>query len=150
MGLRQFREGLNPNSSGADIGRIKSADRLIDTLESERSINFLSAKGVLPKYGFPIDTVSLDINCGDNEEAKKIDLSRDLRMAISEFAPPAEVVANGKVWKSYAINTVPDKNWPAYIYYVCPECKRISPPNRGMVDVQAKVILCHTDTVLGN
>lgn len=138
-GLRQFREGLNPDSSKADIGRVKSADRLIDTLESEKSINFLSAKGVLPKYGFPIDTVTLDINCGDNEETKKIDLSRDLRMAISEFAPPAEVVANGKVWKSYAINTVPDKSWPSYIYYVCPECKRISPPNRGMVDVTVDV-----------
>jgi len=138
-GLRQFREELNPNSLRSDIDRVKSADRLIDTLESEKSINFLSAKGVLPKYGFPIDTVSLDINCGDNEEAKKIDLSRDLRMAISEFAPPAEVVANGKVWKSYAINTVPDKSWPAYIYYVCPECKRISPPHRGMVDVLVDV-----------
>ncbi len=133
-GLLQFREGLNPNSSPADIGRVKSADKLVDTLESEKSINFLSAKGVLPKYGFPIDTVSLDINCGDHEEAKKIDLSRDLRMAISEFAPPAEVVANGKVWKSYAINTVPDKSWPSYIYYVCPKCKRIYPPKAGMVD----------------
>lgn len=89
MGLRQFREELNPNSSGADTGKIKSADSLIDTLKSERSINFLSAKGVLTKYGFPIDTVSLDINCGDNKKAKKIDLSRDLRMAISEFAPTA-------------------------------------------------------------
>lgn len=138
-GLKQFRAGLNPNSPKADLERVRSADKLIDTLESEKSINFLSAKGVLPKYGFPIDTVSLDINCGNNEEAKKIDLSRDLRMAISEFAPPAEVVANGKVWKSYAINTVPDKSWPSYIYYVCPVCKRISPPNRGMVDVMVDI-----------
>lgn len=134
-GLRQFREELNPDSSKADMGRVRFADRLIDTLESEKSIHFLSAKCVLPKYGFPIDTVSLDIIGGDIEESKKIDLSRDLRMAISEFAPPAEVVANGKVWKSYAINTVPDKSWPSYVYYVCPECKRIYPPKSGVIDV---------------
>ena len=30
-------------------------------------------------------------------------------MAISEFAPPAQIVANGKQWKSYAVNTIPDK-----------------------------------------
>ena len=30
-------------------------------------------------------------------------------MAISEFAPPAQIVANGGVWESYAINTIPNK-----------------------------------------
>ena len=73
-----------------------AAEKLISTLESEPSINFLSAKGVLPKYGFPIDTVSLDIISGDAEEAKKIDLSRDLKMAISEFAPNNSFYAGGR------------------------------------------------------
>ena len=111
-----------------------SASRLISTLESEPSINFLSAKGVLPKYGFPIDSVSLDILSSGTEEAKMIDLSRDLKMAISEFAPPAEIVANGKVWKSYALNTVPNKSWPSYVYYECPKCRKIYPPESTMID----------------
>ena len=138
-GLRKFSEEMRGDQG--DAGKVKvlsraiAAEKLIATLESEPSINFVSAKGVLPKYGFPIDTVSLDIISGDSEETKKIDLSRDLKMAISEFAPPAQIVANGKVWKSYAINTIPDKSWPTYVYYECPKCKKVYPPVGGMVDV---------------
>jgi len=111
------------------------AERLINTLESESSINFLSSKCVLPKYGFPVDSVSLDIISGNNEEANSIDLTRDLKLAISEFAPPAKVIADGRVWKSYAINTIPDKSWPTYIYYECQKCNRIYPPELPMTDI---------------
>ena len=143
-GLKTFREGLNIHTEdsrtiGKELGRAIAAEKLVKTLEEESSISFLSAKGVLPKYGFPIDTVSLDILGGTNEEAGKIDLSRDLRMAISEFAPPAKIVANGKIWESYAINTVPDKGWPAYIYYECPKCKKIYHPKNTMVDVNINI-----------
>lgn len=122
---------------GKDYWLAQTAGKLCNLLEQEPSINFLSGHGVLPKYGFPIDTVSLDIIGRDYEESKRIDLTRDLRMAISEFAPPAEIVANGKVWKSYALKTVPSKSWPAYFYYECPQCKHIFPPEQGMIPVTA-------------
>lgn len=138
-GLKSFsvevRSKLDEGSTVKGLGRAIAAEKLIATLEDEASINFLSAKGVLPKYGFPIDTVSLDIIGGTDEEAKKIDLSRDLKMAISEFAPPAKIVANGKIWESYAINTIPNKGWPAYIYHECPSCKKIYHPEGNVVDV---------------
>ena len=139
-GLKKFsadiRGDIGDNGTAVKgLGRAIAAEKLIKTLEDEPSINFLSAKGVLPKYGFPIDTVSLDIIGGTEEEAKKIDLSRDLKMAISEFAPPAKIVANGKIWESYAINTIPNKGWPAYIYHECPKCKKIYHPEGTMVDV---------------
>lgn len=133
QGLQQLMQ--NTGNTPKELIMAMVAGRLINLLEKEPSINFLSGHGVLPKYGFPVDTVSLDIIGGDYEESKKIDLSRDLRMAISEFAPPAEIVANGKVWKSYALKTVPDKSWPAYFYYECPQCKRIYPPDQGMVTI---------------
>lgn len=138
-GLKDFAkelyEEIFKDNNKRYSARVKAATELIETLEDEPSINFLSASGVLPKYGFPIDTVNLDIISGQAEEAKKIDLSRDLKMAIAEFAPPAQIVANGKVWKSYAINTIPNKSWPTYIYYECPACKRLYPPEGTMVDV---------------
>ena len=137
LNLRQFREDALKQEYGAQ--RAASAEKLIKTLETEPSINFLSANGVLPKYGFPVDSVSLDILSSSIDEAKRIDLSRDLKMAISEFAPPAQIVANGKVWRSYAINTVPDKGWPAYAYYECPKCKTIAPPDGGMIDANSDV-----------
>ncbi|MBR3342475.1 MAG: DEAD/DEAH box helicase [Clostridiales bacterium] len=138
-GLKTFsvdvRTKIDEGSAIKGLGRAIAAEKLITTLEDEASISFLSAKGVLPKYGFPIDTVSLDIIGGSDEEAKKIDLSRDLKMAISEFAPPAKIVANGKVWESYAINTIPNKGWPAYIYHECPKCKKIFHPEGNVVDI---------------
>ena len=138
-GLKSFsvdiRSKLDEGSNVKSLGRAYAAEKLISTLEDEASISFLSSKGVLPKYGFPIDTVSLDIIGGTDEEAKKINLSRDLKMAISEFAPPAKVVANGKIWESYAINTIPNKGWPAYIYHECPRCKKIYHPEDNVVDV---------------
>ena len=138
-GLKEVCSEATVNQSDLtekELNTARSALKLISTLESEESISFLSAKGVLPKYGFPIDSVSLDIISSSTEEAKMIDLSRDLKMAISEFAPPAEIVANGKVWKSYALNTVPNKGWPAYVYHECPKCKRIYPPESTMVDAE--------------
>lgn len=131
-GLNTFLSEAKDNNK---IAKQIAASKLINTLESEASLNFLSAKGVLPKYGFPIDTVSLDVISGEKEEAKKIDLSRDLKMAISEFAPPAKIVANSKVWTSYAINSVPNKSWPTYVYYECPKCGRIHPPKSSMTDI---------------
>lgn len=142
-GLKRFSDETRHNSpeseSISQLKRAIAAERLVSTLESEPSISFLSAKGVLPKYGFPIDSVSLDILGGTNEEAQKIDLSRDLKMAISEFAPPAKIVANGKIWESYAINTIPNKGWPAYVYHECPKCKRIYHPEGHMVEATANL-----------
>ena len=69
-------------------------------------------------------------------------------MAISEFAPPAQIVANGKQWKSYAVNTIPDKSWPTYVYYECQNCKRIYPPKTKMtevtIDISDDIELCPT------
>ena len=134
-GLMELKKNVSAESTDKELGDARAVTKLIETLDDEGSINFLSAKGVLPKYGFPIDTVSLDIINNKNKDAEKIDLSRDLSMAISEFAPPAEIVANGKQWKSYAINTIPDKSWPTYIYHECPNCKKIFPPKGDVTEV---------------
>ncbi|BFJ84522.1 DEAD/DEAH box helicase [Ruthenibacterium sp. TH_2024_36131] len=136
--LQKFQMQLD-TSKKADQSQYNNAGRLIRTLERERAINFLSSHGVLPKYGFPVDSVNLNILYQDTKIAGSIDLTRDLKIAISEFAPPASVVANGRVWTSYAINTVPNQSWPTYVYYTCPECKRIFPPVRGMVNATFRV-----------
>ena len=138
-GLMELKKNVSAESTDKELGDARAVTKLIETLNDEGSINFLSAKGVLPKYGFPIDTVSLDIINNKNKDAEKIDLSRDLRMAISEFAPPAEIVANGKQWRSYAINTIPNKSWPTYIYHECPNCKRLFPPKSEMTEVTIEI-----------
>lgn len=62
--------------------------------ENQKIIDALSRSNVLPKYGFPVDHVELDV------QNKKISLSRDLSLAISEYAPGATVVANNRKYVS--------------------------------------------------
>lgn len=104
-----------------------SVDRLITTYTKAKSIDFLAAHTVLPKYGFPVDVVPLKI-LNNSGSASQVELTRDLRVAIAEYAPPSSIVANGKVWTSRYINTVPSKGWPTFTYYVC-KCGHISPPD---------------------
>lgn len=99
-------------------------NRIMNTYKKKSNINYLSDRNILPKYGFPVDVVSLDI-LNDSIDAKNVDLSRDLKVAITEFAPGSSLVANGKLWTSYSINIATNKGWPTYEYAICTKCKKI-------------------------
>lgn len=97
----------------------------INTYARENIISFLSRNNILPKYGFPVDTVELQIN-NDKNKNIGIDLSRDLSMAISEYAPGCEVVAAGNLIKSRYVKKIAKKNWRAYDYVRCPVCNTLN------------------------
>jgi len=81
----------------------------------------------LPKYGFPTDVVELKTDHLRNTPgADKIVLQRDLRIAISEFAPGAEVVAAKRIWKSAGIRKLPGREWEPFQYAICPHCQRVN------------------------
>ena len=64
-------------------------------------IDFWTRNNVLPKYGFPVDTVELQIagkKSGTSNE--DLTLARDLQMAIAEYAPGSGVIADGKLYTS--------------------------------------------------
>ena len=88
-----------------NISRIKKRQ---NTISEEKTLNFLSRKAVIPKYGFPVDVVELDTRPTDNH-SNNVVLQRDLSQAISEYAPGGKVVANKKEWKSYGLKMVADK-----------------------------------------
>ncbi|NLA82784.1 MAG: hypothetical protein GX849_08185, partial [Clostridiaceae bacterium] len=62
-------------------------------------INYLSNKGVLPSYSFPLHTVELLLP-KDVKDSEHLSLERDLRQAITEYAPGSEIVADKRIWKS--------------------------------------------------
>jgi len=95
--------------------------RAINTIQRRYLINFLSSKNVIPKYGFPVDVVELQI-LHHSEEAKMLELNRDLRIAISEYAPGSQIIAGGKLWTSRYLKRLPKKEWPRYKYAVCEFC----------------------------
>lgn len=69
-------------------------------------IEFLVRNNVLPKYGFPVDTVELYQGMDFNQD-KKLQMVRDLQLAIAEYAPDAQVVADGKLYTSRYIRKLP-------------------------------------------
>ena len=66
----------------------------------------LTEGGLLPKYAFPVDVVSLSVPDDEEEEDAYESqdfysgISRDLRIAITEYAPGAEIV-KGRFPKTY-------------------------------------------------
>ena len=99
------------------------AEQHITRIKSMYLLQYLPARGVFPKYGFPVDVVELKIRSKD-QWAQDIEISRDLRLAISEFAPGCELVANGHVITSYALEKVMGKRWREYQYKICGHCGR--------------------------
>lgn len=85
------------------------------TIAREPTLNFLSRKAVIPKYGFPVDVVELDTRPTDGSPTGVL-LQRDLSQAIAEYAPGGKVVANKLEWESCGIKKVPAKEWPVRKY----------------------------------
>ncbi|OGB95865.1 MAG: hypothetical protein A2Z31_08005 [candidate division NC10 bacterium RBG_16_65_8] len=90
------------------------------TIAEEELLSFLSRKAVIPKYGFPVDVVELDTQrVRGQQEAFDVLLQRDLALAISEFAPTSALVANKRVWTSYGLKRVAEREWPRKYYKRC-------------------------------
>ena len=84
-------------------------------------ISLLSEYTVIPKYGFPVDVVGLDVvnSTGRNTA---LNLQRDLSVAISEYAPDSEVIVDGNKYVSRYINIPRNLGLQKYYYYNCTEC----------------------------
>lgn len=94
-------------------------------------VNYLSKYGVIPSYSFPIDNIELQVMDGTfnagafHANSANIELSRDAKMGIREYAPGSEVVANGRVWTSAGIAHYPREFMPQLVYKTCSECHHI-------------------------
>ncbi|MFM8856973.1 MAG: Zn-binding domain-containing protein [Actinomycetota bacterium] len=94
-----------------------------NTLRRRDLLGFLANRNVLPKYGFPVDSVQLRTNFGlGKTQGGLLDLSRDLSQAIYEYAPDAEIVAGGQLWVSRGIYRVPGRDLQEFKYHVCRRC----------------------------
>lgn len=94
-----------------------------NTLRKRDLLGFLANRNVLPKYGFPVDSVELRTNFGKGTTSGALlDLTRDLSQAIYEYAPEAEIVAGGHLWTSRGIYRLPGRELQEYLYQVCKRC----------------------------
>jgi hypothetical protein len=96
--------------------------RVSDTIKDRDLIGFLATRNVLPKYGFPVDTVDLMTNYTGEAMGARLELSRDLTSAIYEYAPGAEVVAGGTLWTSGGVYKRPGRELTGKEFVVCGHC----------------------------
>ena len=121
-------EALVKANAGESVGDyIKKIDYYADKIRKENILSFLSKKNIIPKYGFPVDTVEL-VTSFDTAaistsfvKSPKLRLQRDLMIAISEYAPGSEVITDGNIYKSQFIKrpTGQNKVWDLYDFGVC-------------------------------
>ncbi|MBM4164690.1 MAG: DUF1998 domain-containing protein, partial [Lentisphaerae bacterium] len=99
-----------------------SLERLITQFKEDRLIDFLSSSSWLPGYAFPQDIVKLLVR--QTEYGRQMRLQRDREVGISEYAPGAEIVADGFLFTSGGVwfnSKEPDIRQ----YARCPECRKI-------------------------
>ena len=111
-GMEALRRECFEQGRDSWVGRI---GRRMKTIADERTLNFLSRKAVIPKYGFPVDVVELDVRSADGQSTG-VALQRDLSQAIAEYAPGGKVVANKLEWESCGVKAVAGKAWPVRHY----------------------------------
>jgi len=99
--------------------------RQIENLHKVNVIDYLSKYCVIPKYGFPVDVVELQIykeGILDNS----YDLSRDLKIAITEYAPDSQIIVDGKKYTSKYISLPKASQFPRHYFCTCSNCKKVN------------------------
>lgn len=115
--LEELNEAKQRKVEEEDYRGADAVKKRVDTVLSESVVDFLSRKAVLPKYGFPVDVVELDVlGGGGSGDGSKVVLQRDLSMAIAEYAPGSGVVANKQLWKSAGMRIMAGKE-PKVVKY---------------------------------
>lgn len=110
-----------------DNKTLRYANRIgysLTKLREKNILTYLSSRNVMPKYGFPIDSVelitdstSIEYRSGRND----LRLQRDLIQAISEYAPGSQVIADGNLYTSQYIKRPPQKvkEWDEMDFVKC-------------------------------
>lgn len=130
--LAEIDELIEEAAAERKYRRADAMQRTRKTVAERRVLDFLAQRGVLPKYGFPVDVVDLDLSRSETA-AETIELNRDLRMAVLEFAPGARVVAANHLWRSTGIRLPAGKQLPVWAWGICDGCgvlrSRMIPPD---------------------
>lgn len=123
--INDFAEGMEEAKNSENFTQAEYYKNQIEKIKNDSIIDDLSKYGVIPKYGFPVDVVELQVY-ENGKLNTNYDLNRDLSVAISEYAPESEIIVNKTKYTSRYI-TLPKKgDLRRYYYYTCEKCNRIN------------------------
>ena len=120
--IREIGERIEAAVREDQFGAAEGLKRQRTTLLRTSLLSFLARRNVLPKYGFPVDVIPLDLARTGDADAAKLQLDRDLKVAISEYAPGAEIVAAKALWRSTGLRVQSGREWPSRAFGVCRKC----------------------------
>jgi superfamily II DNA or RNA helicase len=121
-----YEEQIQTAVAERKFSRAEAMQKIKSTIYQRDLINFFGQHNVLPKYGFPVDVVEFITDYVDDDAARRVELERDLRMAISEFAPGSKLVAAKRVWTGGGLYRLPDRGWEPIAFAICRECNRFN------------------------
>ena len=119
----RFQHGLVEAAAKDNFRQAGFYQSVLKTIRDQHLLGYLAGMNVLPKYGFPVDVVPLKTNHLQSGDARRVELDRDLRIAVSEFAPGSGVVAGKRLWISEGLRMLPNKGLPERDYRVCEGCR---------------------------
>lgn len=106
------------------FGLSKRLDDTLRTIQGRELLGYLASRNILPKYGFPVDTVALSTLHAADPIGRQLELDRDLSLAIYDYAPGNQVVAGGRIWTSTGLKKRPGKELEQHRYRICQACGR--------------------------
>lgn len=121
--IAQYERAINQAILDEDYRNAEYYKGQIKRIKGGYIIQELSRYNIIPKYGFPVDSVNLKIY-RDGRATQIENLNRDLSVAISEYAPESEIIANKEKFTSRYITIPRGKELTKYFYYQCENCER--------------------------
>lgn len=120
--IEEYRKLESEASQKREHRSAEDFKKQAERFAKRRVIDSLSDHGVLPSYSFPLYSVELTLSPKFEKQINNLRLQRDLRDAIREYAPGAEVVADKRIWRSGGI--IFEKNTPQrFQFRHCDTCQ---------------------------
>ena len=130
---RRFFENAQADAVGEQkFKQAEAIKKVLNNINSQQLLAYLARRNVLPKYGFPVDTVELRVSRDADRVAAQLDLSRDLTVAINEYAPGSAIVARGKVIRSAGVYRFPQRDLVVRNYGLCSQCDHLEVSNEPL------------------
>lgn len=123
--IADYEEVVKKALAEQDYRTADNFNNIIKRIKNENVISNLSSFCVIPKYGFPVDVVELKIY-ENGVPNQKYEMSRDLKVAISEYAPDSEVIVDKTKYASKYITLPKTSGFARNYYIVCPKCGKIN------------------------
>ena len=122
----RIQDRINSTSAAASKENLYRAmtaiERVRNTIVRKDLVPFLAQRVVLPKYGFPVDVREMNVWQDGNARSSRVELTRDLRQAILEYAPGSRVIADKALWEAKGLTIPPGKELLPRSWSICKEC----------------------------